>query len=201
MYLIYSYLSTRECGVFTNVFNLPKELRGSEVQYLHEEKVVSMNSFLFNYAMGLFPPDVTASIQQKIQENHLPRLDGNKYGAVDKGIAVIHDNKEIKLDHSLGLCEAYVAWRYSKYAHTDTNFLDHAIAATCLRGIWHDSDPEFTCREGDFAGGNFYLAKWGIKVEMTGNLLCIYVLYKFNLWQFNLRQFNLRQFNLRQFNL
>jgi hypothetical protein len=147
---------------------MPKELRGTEQQYLHEEKVVAINSFLFNYAMGIFPPDVTSSIKQKILEYDLPRLDGNRYGAVEKGISVFLGNKEIKLNHSLGLCEAYVAWRYSKYAHTDTNFLDHAIAAVCLRGIRSSNDSEFACREGDFAGGNFYMAKWGIKVEMTG---------------------------------
>lgn len=118
--------------------------------------------------MGIFPADVTSSIQQKIAEHGLPRLDGNKYGAVEKGISVFYDNKEIKLNHPLGLCEAYASWRYSKFAHADTNFLDHAIAASCLRGIRSEGDPEFTCREGDFDGGNFYMAKWGIKVEMTG---------------------------------
>jgi hypothetical protein len=51
-----SYLATRECGVFTHVFNMPKELRGTEEQYLHEQKVVAMNGLLFNYAMGIFPP-------------------------------------------------------------------------------------------------------------------------------------------------
>jgi hypothetical protein len=168
----------------TNVFNLPKELRGSKQQYLHEEKVVAMNSFLFNYAMGIFPSDVTSSIMQKIEKHKLPRLDGNKYGAVNKGISVFYDDKEIKLNHSLGLCEAYVAWRYSKYAHTDTNFLDHAIAATCLRGIQHDNDPDFTCREGDFIGGNFYLAKWGIKVEMTGIFFNLPIFIKFNILKF-----------------
>jgi hypothetical protein len=49
--------------------------------------------------------------------------------------------------------------------------LDHAIAATCLRGIRSVDDEEYTCHEGDFDGGNFYMAKWGIKVEMTGIFL------------------------------
>ena len=123
--------------------------------------------------MGIFPSDVTSSIQKKIEEYDLPRLDGNRYGTVDKGISVTYDNKTIQLNHPLGLCEAYVAWRYSKYAHADTNFLDHAIAAICLRGIRFSGDDEYACHEGEFAGGNFYLAKWGIKVEMTGIFLKI----------------------------
>lgn len=118
--------------------------------------------------MNIFPTDVTSSIQEKITEHDLPRLDGNKYGAVDKGITVTCGNKKIYLNYPLGLCEAYVAWRYSKFAHADTNFLDHAIAAICLRGIRSADDKEYTYHEGDFIGGNFYLAKWGIKVEMTG---------------------------------
>jgi hypothetical protein len=50
---------------------------------LQEERVVAMNSLLFNYAMGIFPSDVTDSIKQKIAEYDLPRLDGNSYGAVE----------------------------------------------------------------------------------------------------------------------
>jgi hypothetical protein len=30
---------------------MPHELRGTEEQYLHEEKVVAINGLLFNYAM------------------------------------------------------------------------------------------------------------------------------------------------------
>jgi hypothetical protein len=163
-----SYLATRECGIFTNVFNIPKELRGTSEQYLHEEKVVAINGLLFNYAMGLFPPDVTESIQKKLVEHDLPRLDGNRYGAIDKGFTIIHGGKEIKLNHPLGLCEAYAAWRYAKFTHTDKNFLDHAIAACCLRGIQLDTDPDFSCHDGDFDGGNFYMAEYGILLKMTG---------------------------------
>lgn len=166
--MLYRYLCTRESGIFTHVHNIPVNLRGSKQQYLQEEKVVAMNSFLFNYAMNIFPKDVTTNIQKKIEEYNLPRLDGNKYGATDKGIAVTLDNKKIFLNYPLGLCETYIAWRYNKFAHTDTNFLDHAIAAICLRGIRSADDKEYTCSEGDFNGGNFYLAKWEIKVEMTG---------------------------------
>ncbi|CAG8739909.1 115_t:CDS:1, partial [Acaulospora colombiana] len=46
-------------------------------------------------------------------------------------------------------------------------FLDHTIAATCLRGIQTVNDKEFVCSEGNFDGGNFYMAKLEIKVEMT----------------------------------
>ena len=130
-----------------------------------------MNSLLFNYAMNIFPKNVISSIQKKIEEYDLSRLDGNRYGAIDRGITVIHDNKKIYLEHPLGLCEAYVAWRYSKFAHTDTNFLDHAIAATCLRGVRFSNDKEYTCHEGNFDGGNFYLTKQRIKVEITGIFL------------------------------
>ena len=90
-------------------------------------------------------PDVTSSIKQKILEHDLPRLDGNKYGATEKGISVFHGNKEIKINHSLGLCEAYIAWRYSKYTYVDTNFLNHTIVATCLRGIQSNNNFEFVC--------------------------------------------------------
>ena len=149
---------------------MPHELQGTEEQYLHEEKVVAINGLLFNYAMGLFPPDVVASIEKKLVEYDLPRLDGNKYGAIEKGFSIKHAGKEIVLNHSLGLCEAYVAWRYAKFAHVDNNFLRHAIAACCLRGIRQENNPLYSCREGDFEGGNFYMAKWGILVKMTGNL-------------------------------
>lgn len=148
---------------------MPKELRGTKEQYLHEEKVVAMNGLLFNYAMGLFPPDVTSSIQEKLATYDLPRLDGNKYGELEKGFTITHAGKEIKLNHPLGLCEAYAAWRYAKFAHTDNNFLDHAIAACCFRGIRHENDALYSCREGNFVGGNFYMAKWGILMKMTGN--------------------------------
>lgn len=135
---------------------------------MQEENVVAINSFLFNYALNIFPKDVIESIQQKIKELDLPRLDGNRYGAANDGITVTCNNRKIFLNHPLGLCEAYVAWRYSKFAHTDINFLNHAIAAICLRGVRTANDREYDCHEGDFEGGNFYLCKWGIKVEMTG---------------------------------
>jgi len=145
------------------------DLRGTKEHYLHEEKVVAINGLLFNYAMGLFPADVTESIQKKLAEYDLPRLDGNKYGASEKGFSINYAGKEIKLNHPLGLCEAYTAWRYAKFAHTDNNFLDHAIAACCMRGLRKENDPAFHFREGDFEGGNFYMAEYGILVKMTGN--------------------------------
>jgi hypothetical protein len=148
---------------------MPKELRGTGEQYLHEQKVVAMNGLLFNYAMGIFPPDVTSGIQEKLAEYDLPRLDGNQYGTVDRGFTIIHGGKEIKFNHLLDLCEAYVTWRYAKFAHTDNNFLDHAVAACCQRGIQNEGDPAFSCSEGNFEGGNFYMAEWGILVKMTGN--------------------------------
>jgi hypothetical protein len=94
--------------------------------------VVAIFGLLFNYAMGLFPPEVTDDINKKLVEYQLPRLDGNKYGTVDSGFTIFHDNKEIKLNYPLGLCEGYVAWRYAKYAHTDANFLEHAFSASIL---------------------------------------------------------------------
>ena len=84
---------------------MPKELRGTKEQYLHKQKVVIMNGLLFNYAMGIFPPDVTSGIREKLAEYDLPRLNGNKYGTVDSGFTIIHDDKEIKLNHS---------WVYAK---------------------------------------------------------------------------------------
>lgn len=167
------YLATRECGIFTHAFNIPKNLRGTQEQYLHEEKVVAINGLLFNYAMGLFPPDVVSSINDKLTQHDLPRLDGNKYGAIDKGFVIKLADKEIKLNHPLGLCEAYAAWRYAKFTHTDNNFLDHAIAACCMRGIRHENDPMFTHREGNFSGGNFYIAEYGILLKMTGSYIYI----------------------------
>jgi hypothetical protein len=95
-------------------------------------------------------------------------MDGNLYGAVDSGFTIIHGNKKIKLNYSLGLPEGYAAWRYSKFAHADHNFLEHAIAACVLRGIRFPNDDIYACREGNFIGGNFYLTKWGIKIELTG---------------------------------
>ena len=86
---------------------MPKELRGTKEQYLHEEKVVAMNGLLFNYAMGLFPPDVTSSIQEKLATYDLPRLDGNKYGELEKGFMITHAGKKIKLNHLLDFCKAY----------------------------------------------------------------------------------------------
>jgi hypothetical protein len=133
--------------------------------------VVALNALLFNYAMGLLPKDVVEDIQQKLADYNLPRLDGNKYGATDKGFTIIHGDQEISLNHPLGLCEAYAAWRYAKFAHVDNNFLNHAFSACVLRGICNEGDPEFTCNEGDFEGGSFFLAKWGILIEMTGNFL------------------------------
>jgi len=144
-------------------------LRGTGQQYLHEEKVVALNAILFNYAMGLLPKNVTDNIQQKLIDYNLSRLDGNKYGAIEKDFTIMHNDKEIRLNHSLGLCETYTAWRYAKFAHTDNNFLNHAFSACILRGICGENDSEFACRNGDFEGGNFFLAKWDILVEMTGN--------------------------------
>ncbi|CAG8742866.1 4507_t:CDS:1, partial [Acaulospora colombiana] len=40
------------------------------------------------------------------------------------------------------------------------------MAAICLRGIQLVNDKEFACSEGDFDGDNFYMVKWGIKVEI-----------------------------------
>ena len=71
----------------------------------------------------------------------------------------MHADKKIVLKHPLGRCEAYAAWRYAKFAHVDNNFLDHAITAYCLRGARHENDPLYSCREGDFEGGNFFMAK------------------------------------------
>lgn len=121
--------------------------------------------------MELFPSEVVADIQKKLVEYNLPRLDGNKYGAEENGFTILHDNKKIKLNYPLGLCEGYAAWRYAKFAHTDNNFLNHAFSACVLRGIRSENDPEFAYQEGDFTGGNFFLAKWGIKVELTGIFL------------------------------
>ena len=70
--------------------------------------MVVIFGLFFNYAMGLFPPKVTDNINKKLVEYQLPRLDGNKYGAVNSGFIIFHDNKEIKLNYSLGLCEEYV---------------------------------------------------------------------------------------------
>ena len=154
-----------------NVFNIPKELRGTNQQYLYEEKVVAIFGLLFNYAIGLFSPEVTDDINKKLAEYQLRRLDGNKYGAVDNGFTILHGDKEIKLNYPLGLCKGYVAWRYAKYAHTDANFLNHAFSASILRGTRYEGDSEFTYRQGDFIGGNFFLAKWGIKIELTGNII------------------------------
>ena len=168
MLFFFSYLCTRECGILTNVFNMLKKLRGTEQHYLHEEKVVAIYALLFNYVMGLFPPDVVADIKEKIALHNLPRMDGNKYGAVESGFSVSHGDKEIKLNYFLDLPEGYAAWRYSKFAHSDYNFLNHTLSACILRGIRQHNDPAFACREGDFEGGNFYLVKWGILVKLTG---------------------------------
>lgn len=161
---------------------MPKELRGTKEQYLHEEKVVALNGLLFNYAMGLFPADVVSNIQEKLVQYNLPRLDGNKYGATDRGFTIVHKEKTINLNHPLGLCEAYVAYRYAKFAHTDNNFLDHAIAACCLRGIRDENTPLYNYRQGDFDGGNFYMAKWGILLKMTGNFYIKCMVYFLNIY-------------------
>jgi hypothetical protein len=162
---------------------MPKELRGTDEHYLHEEKVVAIYGLLFNYVMGLFPPDVIADILEKLAKYDLPRMDGNKYGSVESGFSVFHGDTEIKLNYPLGLPEGYAAWRYSKFAHHDHNFLNHAFSACVLRGIQKENDPAFTCREGDFEGGNFYLAKWGILIKLTGifiyliKILTLYEVY------------------------
>ena len=107
--LFYSYLCTREYGILTNVFNMPKELRSTEEYYLYEEKVVAIYGLLFNYTMGLFPPNVIANIQEKLVQYDLSRMDDNKYGAVESGFSIFYDNKEIKLNYPLGLPEGYAA--------------------------------------------------------------------------------------------
>ena len=89
------YLSTRQCEIFTNVFNLLKNLRETKYQYQHENKVVAANALLFNYAMGLFPTEVTDNIKNILEENQLPRLDGNKYGTVDKGFSISYMVKKL----------------------------------------------------------------------------------------------------------
>ena len=45
-----------------NVFNMPKELRGTEKHYLHKEKVMAIYGLLFNYTIGFFPPNIIANI-------------------------------------------------------------------------------------------------------------------------------------------
>ena len=113
---------------------MPHELRETEEQYLHEEKVVAINGLLFNYAMDFFLP-MLLPVSKKLVEYDLLRLDENKYGVIEKGFSIKHAGKEIVLNYSLGLCEAYVTWRYAKFAHVDNNFLRHVIAACWLQGI------------------------------------------------------------------
>ena len=123
---------------------MSKKLKNTDEHYLHEEKVMTIYGLLFNYVMGLFPPDVIADIQEKLAEYDLPRMDGNKYRAVESGFLVFHGNAEIKLNYPLGLPKGYAAWRYSKFAHTDHNFLNHAFSACVLREIQQENDPAFT---------------------------------------------------------
>ena len=166
------YLSTRQCGIFTHVLNLPKNLRGTDFQDQHEAKVTTANALLFNYAMGLFPHEVTDNINKVLEENNLPRLDGNKYGAQTEGFTVSFMEKEIVLNHPLELCKAYAAQNYAKYNHTDNNFLDFAIACCSRRGIYKQThNNQWKIEEGNFEGGNFFLTKWGIKIEMATNTL------------------------------
>ena len=162
------YLATRQCGIFTHVLNLKNKFRGSNLQYEHETKVVAANALLFNYAMGLFPVEVTSNINQVIENYQLPRLDGYNYGAVEKDFTVSYMGKNIQLSFPLGLCQAYASLNYAKYNHVDYNILDFAFACIIKRGIKNNNNPSII-EEGNFEGGNFFLSKWGIKIEMATN--------------------------------
>ena len=164
------YLTTRQCGIFTHVLNLKEQYRGSDLQYQHEAKVVAANALLFNYAMGLFPTEVVNNIEEILEEYNLPRLDGYNYGTVNKGFTVSYMGKEIQLPFPLGLCQAYAAINYAKYNHIDHNILDFAFACITKRGIKNNNNPSII-EEGDFEGGNFFMSKWGIKIEMAANTL------------------------------
>ena len=162
------YLATRQCGIFTHVLNLKKQYHGSDLQYRHETKVVAVNALLFNYAMGLFPAEFTNNIKKALEEYNLPRLDGYNYGATNKDFTISYMDKKIQLPFPLGLCQAYAAINYAKYNHVDYNILDFAFACCSNRGIY---DNQRTIQKGNFEGGNFFLTKWGIKIEMAANTL------------------------------
>jgi len=163
------YLATRQCGIFTHVLNLKNKFRESSLQYDHEARVVAANALLFNYAMGLFPVEVTSNINQVIENYQLPRLDGYNYGTVDKGFTVSYMGKNIQLPFPLGLCQAYASLNYAKYNHIDYNILDFAFACITKRGIKNNNNNQSIIEEGNFEGGNFFLSKWGIKIEMATN--------------------------------
>jgi len=77
--------------------------------------------------------------------------------------------KEIELQYPLGICEAYTSENYSKYNHTDNNILDFAFACCSRRGIYQETDEKLEIVDGNFDGGNFFLSRWGIKIEMCTN--------------------------------
>ena len=120
--------------------------------------------------MSLFPAEVTDNINQVLDEYKLPRLDGYNYGAVDTGFTISYMNKKIQLPFPLGLCQAYAAINYAKYNHIDYNILDFAFACCSKRGVKNDDDPS-VIENGNFEGGNFFLTKWGIKIEMVTNTI------------------------------
>ena len=82
-------------------------------------------------------------------------------------------NKEIELQYSLGICEAYASENYAKYNYTDNNILDFAFACCSRRGIYQENDQKLEIIDGNFNGGNFFLSRQGIKIEMyTNTLFC-----------------------------
>ena len=164
------YLTTWQCGIFTHVLNLKEQYHGSDLQYRHETKVVAANALLFNYIMGLFPTEVINNIKEILEKYNLLRLDDYNYGAINKGFTISYMDKKIQLPFPLGLCQAYAAINYAKYNHIDHNILDFAFACIIKRGIKNNNNSSII-KEGNFEGGNFFLSKWGVKIEMATNTL------------------------------
>ena len=47
--------------------------------------------------------------------------------------------------------------------------MDFAFACIIKRGIKNNNNNQSIIEEGNFEGGNFFLSKWGIKIEMATN--------------------------------
>ena len=158
------YLCTRQCGIFTHVRNI-KNLDNIDELQEHEAKVVANIGLLYNYAMHMFPDELTDDIKQLLEHYDLPRLDGNMYGSKgSQGFTINYCNTFIELPFQLGLCEAYASQNYSKHVHTDNNFLKYAWGCICARNDNQNSGH-------DFEGGNFFLLEYGILIKMDSNTL------------------------------